>query len=229
MELILLAASGNLTAIAQWLNTFFAGFDETILTFAHSLHEGALGAVHDIFWPAITVLGNGGIFFILLGLVLLFFKKTRKAGFAVLIALLIGALLTNVLIKPMVERPRPYMSEHALFKEWWQAVGARTESEFSFPSGHATASFAAMGAFFAFLNKKWSWLGLVLAVLIGFSRNYIFVHYPSDILGGILVGLCSAVLSYFIVKAVAKKVAASDAKFAVFLREADVLKKRSKA
>lgn len=228
MELILLAASGELTAVAQWLTTFFAGFDETILNFAHTLHEGALGAFHDIFWPAITTLGNGGIFFIVLGLLFLFFKKTRKAGFAILVAILIGALLTNVLVKPFVARPRPYMSESLQFKEWWQAVGARTESEFSFPSGHATASFAAMGAFFAFLNKKWSWLGLVLAALIGFSRNYIFVHYPSDILGGILVGLLSALVAYFIVKAVTKKVVSSDAKFAVFLREADLFAKKAK-
>lgn len=225
----LLAAAQALTPVAEWLNTFFAGFDDAILRFAYSLHEGALGAFWDFFWPTITHLGSGGIFFIVLSIVLLFFKKTRKAGGAMLLAIIIGALMTNVTIKPFVERPRPYNSGNSFYYDCWAAVNGVVEKEIpSFPSGHATASFAAMGAFFAFMNKKWSWLALVLAGLVGFSRNYLFVHYPSDILGGMFVGIVSALIAFFLVRAIAKKVEQSNNKFAVFLKEFNLFGKKAK-
>lgn len=227
---LLLTAAAALTPVAEWLNTFFAGFDDAILRFAYSLHEGALGGFWDFLFPNVTVLGNGGIFFIILSIVLLFFQKTRKAGFAMLIAIIIGALLTNVSIKPFVERPRPYNSGNQFYYDAWQAVNGVVEHEApSFPSGHATVSFAAMGAFFAFMNKKWSWVALVLAALIGFSRNYLFVHYPSDIIGGMLVGLFGAVVAFLIVKAVAKKVEQSDGRVAVFFKEFNLFPFKTKA
>lgn len=223
MNLFLLA-SVALTPVAEWLNTFFSGFDDAILRFAYSLHEGALGGFFDFFFSKITVLGSGGIFFIVLSILLLLFKKTRKAGFAMLLAIIIGALLTNVSIKPFVERPRPYDSGNSFYYDCWQAVNGVVEHEIpSFPSGHATVSFASMTAFFVFLNKKWSWLGLVLAALIGFSRNFLFVHYPSDILGGMLVGLFAALIGCLIVKAVAKKVAGCDNKFCTCLKEFNLI------
>lgn len=212
-----------LTPFAQWLNTFFAGFDTAIFTFANNLHQAA-GGFFDLFFETITKLGDGGIFFIVLGLVFLLFKKTRKAGFGMLIAILIGALFTNICIKEIVARPRPYVDEANVFHQWWLSVGHGLESEFSFPSGHTTASFAAMGAFFAFLDKKWSWLGFVLASLIAFSRIYIVVHYPSDILGGIVVGLISATLAYFIVRAIYKKIEKSNGKFATGVKEWNFIK-----
>lgn len=225
-----LAAAEALTPFAQWLNTFFAGFDDAILRFAYSLHEIAMGGFFDFFLPLITKLGNGGIFFIVLSVILLLFKKTRKAGGAMLIAIIIGALLTNVTIKPFVERPRPYDSGNQFYWNCWNAVNGVVEHEIpSFPSGHATCSFAAMGAFFAFMNKKWSWLGLVLAAIIGFSRNYLFVHYPSDIIGGMLIGLLGALIAYLVVKAIAKKVEQSDNKAAIFLREFNLFGKMAKA
>lgn len=216
----LLAAAETLTPVAQWLNTFFAGFDDAILRFAYSLHESAMGGFWDAFLSTITKLGSGGIFFIVLSVILLLFKKTRKAGCAMLVAIIIGALFTNVTIKPFVERPRPYASGNQFYYDCWYAVNGVVESEIpSFPSGHATVSFASMGAFFAFMNKKWSWLGFVLAAVIGFSRNYLFVHYPSDIIGGMLIGFISALAAFFLVRFIAKKIEQSDNKAAVFLRE----------
>lgn len=212
-----------LTTIAQWLNTFFAEFDKAIFTFGHNLHQSA-GGFLDTFFGLITRLGDGGIFFIILGVIFLLFKKTRKAGLGMLLALLIGALFTNLVLKELVARPRPYVDESNIFHQWWLDVGHGIESEFSFPSGHTTASFAAMGAFFAFLNKKWSWLGLVLATLIAFSRIYIVVHYPSDILGGIVVGVASAVIAYFITNAISKKIKKSNGKFATWAKEWNLIK-----
>lgn len=212
-----------LTTIAQWLNTFFAGFDKAIFTFAHNLHQSA-GNFLDTFFELITKLGDGGIFFIIVGIIFLLFKKTRKAGLGMLFALLIGSLFTNLLLKELIARPRPYVDEASIFNQWWQDVGHGIESEFSFPSGHTTASFAAMGAFFAFLNKKWSWLGLVLAALISFSRIYIVVHYPSDIVGGIIVGVASAVIAFFIVRAISKKIEKSNGKFATWAKEWNLIK-----
>lgn len=207
-----------MTTFAIWLNTFFASFDQAILKFAYSLHESAVGGFLDVFFKEITKLGNGGIFFIVLSVILLLFKKTRKCGFAMLIAIVIGALITNVCIKNIVGRPRPYADETSIYYQWWLEIGHGVEHEIaSFPSGHATASFAAMTALFIFLNKKYSWLGLVLASLIGFSRNYIFVHYPSDILAGIIVGVCAALLAAVIIRAIFKALENSRNRGAVFV------------
>ena len=73
------------------------------------------------------------------------------------------------------------------------------ESEFSFPSGHSTASMAAMMAFFLAGNKKYSWTGFIAALLIGFSRIYLCVHYPSDVLFGFIVGIIAGTIAYLIV------------------------------
>lgn len=208
----------QMTAAAQWLNNAFAAFDEAILTFAHKMHECAAGGFFDFFFPLITRLGDGGIFFIVLSFVLIVFKKTRKVGLAMIIAIIIGSLFTNVCIKNVVARPRPCADEASLFHQWWLEIGHGVEREFSFPSGHATVSFASMGVLLFLANKKGAAGGMILAALIGFSRNYIYVHYPSDILGGIIVGIFSAFLASLIVKAIYKKTADKKTKFAAWLQ-----------
>ena len=184
--------------VAESINTAFSGFDYAIMEFGHNLHNQA-GGFFDGFMRFITVFGDGGIILILLAIGLIAFKKTRKIGITMLGAIVIGALITNITVKPLVARPRPFYDESSIFYTWWKAAGAVPESGYSFPSGHATASMAAMMAFFLAGNKKYSWTGFILALLIGFSRIYLCVHYPSDVLFGFIVGIIAGSLSFLIV------------------------------
>lgn len=155
--------------------------------------------VMDTVMKCITFLGEVGWFWILLGIALIFFKKTRIIGITILGALLIDLLICNVTIKPLVGRIRPYE-----IKEGIELI-IKKPHEFSFPSGHAAVSFA--GAFAIFMhNKKWGVAAIALAALIGFSRLYLYVHFPTDVLAGAFVGALCAVISYFIVKFVFKQI-----------------------
>jgi len=140
----------------------------------------------------ITSLGDGGIFWILLAVIFLCFKKTRRFGAAMAISLIISTVITNLTLKPLIDRPRPY--------ELKTIEGLDTSllpGDASFPSGHTTVSFS--GAFALFWqNKKAGAPALALATLIAFSRLYFYLHHPTDILGGILVGLAASLLSRLI-------------------------------
>lgn len=215
----------EITAAAQWINETFANFDYALLEFFHKLNVGPLGDFFDFLLIAITKLGDDGIFLILLSLVLMVFKKTRKVGTAMLGAIIIGALFTNISIKPIIARPRPYFDETGIFHQWWLDAGAHTESEFSFPSGHTTSAMAAMTGLFFTTNKKVSWTAFIFAVVMGITRVYICVHYPSDILGGLLVGFVAGLVSYIIVNAVYK----SNAKLSKWFFDFDLFKKLKKS
>ncbi len=201
-------------AVVQWFQDVFGSFDFNILQFYFNLHEGPLGKILDVFFMIYTHLGDDGILFIVLGLIFLLFKKTRKVGAGMLFGIAIGALITNVTIKPLIERPRPFeLYEYLttdpnvlLFKDWWMDLGeVHASSMRSFPSGHTTSAVAALVPVFLFCDKKKSWLALVAAVLMGASRNYVMVHYPSDVLGGILVGLIAGIAAFIIVKIIIDK------------------------
>ena len=137
----------------------------------------------DWFWKAVTHLGDGGVFWILLGIILLFSKKTRPAGVTALLALLVGALITNVCLKNFVARIRPYEVVEGL------RLMIERQRDYSFPSGHTSASFAAACALVRTLPKKWGTVCMILAGVIALSRLYVGVHYPSDVLGGMVVGI----------------------------------------
>ena len=153
----------------------------------------------DWFWKAVTHLGDGGVFWILLGIILLFSKKTRPAGVAALLALLVGALITNVCLKNFVARIRPYEVVEGL------RLMIERQRDYSFPSGHTAASFASVTALYLVGEKKMWKAALVLAVLIALSRLYLYVHYPTDIIGGVVFGSLSGYLGYKIVEWIQKK------------------------
>lgn len=182
----------QLTAAALWLNTVFAGFDRSITLAVHWLFEVA-GGFFSPFFHFISFLGKGGVILILFSLVLIYFPKTRRYGTAMLFGLAIGALITNCVIKIAVARPRPY-TDGSFFRDLWLVMGQATESDFCFPSGHTTAAFAASVAVFLVGDKRVSWLALLFGVLMGISRIYLVVHYPSDVIGGVIVGSFSGML-----------------------------------
>ena len=169
---------------AKWLDVAFAGFDGAILEFYHRLAEWC-GTLLTPFMYLITITGNKALFLILLSLALVLFSKTRKTGFCMLLAILCGALMTNVLLKETICRLRPYVASD-LFREFWTFVGAHAESEFSFPSGHTTAAAAAATGLWLVRGKKYLAISIPYVALMAASRNYFMVHYPTDVIAGVI-------------------------------------------
>ncbi len=152
----------------------------------------------DFLMPLITVLGDAGIFWIAVAVVLLFIPKQRKAGLSMGIALLIGLVVCNMILKPWVGRIRPYDYQLIHFGKTIELLIA-TPHDFSFPSGHTIASFEAAVALTVH-NRKLGIPALILAVLIAFSRMYLYVHYPTDVLASIILGTGIAFLGCFLAK-----------------------------
>lgn len=146
----------------------------------------------------VTSLGNAGWLFILIGIVLICTKKTCKQGLHVLLALIISVIFCSVVLKELVARARPcwLMPEIELL--------IRVPTDYSFPSGHTSASFATAVALYVH-NKKFGIFMFVLALLIAFSRMYLFVHFPTDILGGAVTGAISALLAGVVIKRLEKR------------------------
>lgn len=184
----------SLSPFAQWLDTACSGFDRAVLGAVHAVQQSGARTVLDPLARLFDLLGEGGIALILLGLLLLAVPRTRKAGGAVLAALALGAIFTNLLFKPLVARPRPYDGGGAIVRQWWLESGGAGENGFSFPSGHSTASMAAMSAL-VFTGDRRRWALLVFPLLMALSRLYLVVHYPTDVLAGLLIGFTAGGVS----------------------------------
>lgn len=141
----------------------------------------------------VTHLGDAGIIWIVIAVVLLFFKKTRKCGVVMAISLIIGLLLNNILLKNIFARVRPFI-ENPQMKE---LLLIAQPHGYSFPSGHSSSSFECAVAI-CLSNKKYGVAALIFAALIAFSRCYLYVHYLTDILAGAVIGILIALLSEFI-------------------------------
>ncbi|MDD2992142.1 MAG: phosphatase PAP2 family protein [Pygmaiobacter sp.] len=139
-------------------------------------------AAGDVLMPFVTALGNGGVIWIALGLSLCAFRKTRRYGVCVLLALGLDVVLCNGLLKPLVARVRPCDINTTV-----QLLIARP-TDFSFPSGHTAAGFAAASALLFSRRKGW-WAAMALAALIAFSRLYLYVHFLTDVLAGAMLGV----------------------------------------
>lgn len=158
-------------SILDWIQTLHTPFLDKIMVF-------------------ITRLGDAGIIWIVLSIVLLLIPKTRKSGAVMVVALVVDVLLCNIVLKNLVARTRPYdvnTGVHLLVAKL---------HDYSFPSGHTAASSASVTALYLAGEKKLWKFALVLACLIAISRLYLYVHYPTDVLGGILFGVISGYLGY---------------------------------
>lgn len=180
----------------ELLNNIFGSFDRSIIESFLRLENSAGGFFTPVF-KIITLLGEKGLIFFAFSIILMLFSKTRKAGICIFGAVACGALITNVILKDLIARPRPCQSDF-VFEHL--ALGYPEEDGFSFPSGHMTAISAMTFAIFFCFNKKISWIGFPFVLLMGVSRIYLLAHYPSDVLAGIIVGALSSVIAYFITK-----------------------------
>ena len=147
----------------------------------------------DGFMVFVSSLGNKGAVWIALAVVLLALPKDRRLGAVVACALVLDLVACNLVLKPLVARPRPCDINTAL-----DYLIARPHG-WSFPSGHTAASFAAASALWFGKSRLWIPCG-ILAALIAFSRLYLYVHFPTDVLGGAVVGILCGALGAFAVR-----------------------------
>ena len=150
----------------------------------------------DAVMPVITLLGDAGIFWIAIAVVFLFIPKYRRIGLGMGVALIMGLLVCNVTMKPLFARPRPYDYQLLHFGKEIKLL-IESQHDFSFPSGHTLASFEAATAI-AIRNKNMGIPALVLACLIAFSRLYLYVHYPTDVLFSVAMGIGFGFLGSFL-------------------------------
>lgn len=150
----------------------------------------ALQEIHnpilDTLMVFISSLGDDGIFWIAIGVICLFMKKHRKMGLQLLISMLCTFIIGNLIIKNIVARPRPCDIDTAV-----SMLISRPHGH-SFPSGHSINSMVAAVALFL-NNKKIGIPAIIIATLIGFSRMYLFVHFPTDVLGGFAIAILVAI------------------------------------
>ncbi|MBP5288251.1 MAG: phosphatase PAP2 family protein [Clostridia bacterium] len=211
--------------IAQALIPFFAalssfgpvdGWDLGILQW---IQAHLANPFFDAVMPVLSFLADKGWFMILAAVVLIIIPRTRKIGFTMGVALLLGLIFGNGILKNLIARTRPYDLYPALYAPGGPLrLLVHAESDLSFPSGHTLASFeAAVGLFL--WNKKWGSGALALAFLIAFSRLYVSVHYVTDVIAGAILGTCFALLAKFIVDRVAARIESAKQKKAALSAE----------
>lgn len=221
-----------MSPFAEWLNSAFAGFDYAILKFYHTLAQAADPVLNPLSMT-FAFLGDGAMACFVLAAILLLFAKTRKSGICIALAVGLASLITNVTVKPLVARPRPYASGISDFVEWWEFAGEHMHSEYSFPSGHTTSAMAGALALCLCLaifvkkgEKKHLWViipSALYVIFMGASRNYIMVHYPSDIIGGIIAGAAGALAAFGLLSLAYKRLEAnSENKVCAFLLHSDI-------
>lgn len=180
----------------------FLNFDLSVFQWIQSIQN----EFFDALMVGITTLGNGGAVFIAIGLALLFTKKYRKAGLAVLVALLVMLLCNDLFLKEFFARPRPFNlfgtdpEKYAFWGKGYiypELIGKPTS--FSFPSGHTASAFAAATALL-WHNRKFGIPTTIFAALMGFSRIYVEVHYCTDVIAGVISGTICAFVAVLIVK-----------------------------
>ena len=185
------------SATALWLDSSLAGFDHLFLSIQHWLAEHAGGILTPVM-RAISFLGEKGWPFFLLAFVFILFASTRDLGVCIFGAVCCGALISNIILKDMIARIRPFLSGNIEYELWWMAAGSVAEDGFSFPSGHVTACAAGMTAITLMRGKKWIGPSVVVVLLMMCSRTYLMAHYPSDVVAAMIIGVLSGVIAWVI-------------------------------
>lgn len=182
------------------MDQFLYGFDTALYSFFWQFQNSVTIGIADV----CQHLGDKTAYIIcfVISLGLCVPKKTRKYGVAMVIAFLTAFLLVNVLIKPGVGRLRPYVTLKdtpfwETYRTHWANAGSHLEDDLSFPSGHTSMTFAVLTALAAVLirdKKKWGWALLVIPAIVGITRIIRCVHYPSDVVGGMIIGVFAGLI-----------------------------------
>jgi undecaprenyl-diphosphatase len=157
-------------------------FDDFVL---HIISKKMKNKYFDKFMPIITSLGNLGIIWVAIAIILLFDKQDKTIGGVVILTLIIGSLIGEGMIKHIVRRIRPCNKQNNI------ALLISKPISYSFPSGHTLSSFAAAEVLSMYFTN-YKMIFITIAFLIALSRIYLYVHYPTDVIAGILIGIfCS--------------------------------------
>jgi len=175
---------------------FIQYIDNSILDF---IKDNMRFDFFDIIMPVISALGNAGIIWIITAIIFICIKKYRAIGITLGIALILCGLIGNLGLKPLIARIRPYDVNPDI------VLLIPKPKDYSFPSGHTMASFASATAMFLY-NKKFGICALILGSAIAFSRLYLYVHYPTDILGGIVFGIIIGIAAVLLLRLIKDKV-----------------------
>lgn len=157
-------------------------FDSSIMYKVQEIHNPILNSIMIFF----TKIGDIGLVWLVLGLVLFFFKKTRKAGILLYLSQLLNIIVVTIL-KDTIQRPRPFLT----LTDLHPLISLPTS--YSFPSGHASSAFAG-ALIIAYMFRKWLVPAYIVAIMIAVSRVYLGVHYPSDIIVGAVIGTLSSII-----------------------------------
>lgn len=189
-----------------FLNDFIVSVDVAIYQFVDSI----MNPVLDVIMTFITHLGDTpGIIWFIIGICLLVPKKTRKLGILLFAGLAISSVINNLVLKELIARPRPYNLDPQVWLdagytyEWPGLI--KQSSSWSFPSGHTSTSIGAAFALLLSCKKKYLAVGIptfILSLLVGFSRIYVHVHYPTDVIAGAVVGLIGGVIAWLLIEKV---------------------------
>ena len=144
------------------------------------------------------IVGSKGQLWVVLGIILLIIPKTRKTGICVLLSYALSFVIGDFILKDLISRPRPCMIDETV------ALIVSRPSSFSCPSVHSMLAFASASSVFWF-HRKAGIFTLIFAALVGFSRMYFFVHFPTDVLFGIVLGFAIGTLVYYLMKKVSLK------------------------
>ena len=166
----------------------------------NTLHTNEL--VTDIFL-FISKISDTGFLWIVLSLVLLIFKNTRKIGLYSIISLAACFIVTNVILKNVIARPRPFEESESILS-FLNSICIELPDSHSFPSGHTAASFAVAFMIWLF-NKRHGTPSIIMAVLVGISRIYLCVHYVTDVIAGMMIGIIVAFVAYWVLEHILNK------------------------
>lgn len=154
-------------------------------TILHWIQSTLVCPAMDFLMPNITLLGNGGAIWLLAAVVMLITKRYRKYGIFMIVGLALGLLIGNIFLKPLIARPRPCWIDTSV------KLLITNPTDYSFPSGHTLSSVIG-AAILTKANRKFGLAAIPLAVLIAFSRLYLYVHYPTDVLAAAILGVVIA-------------------------------------
>lgn len=186
---------------------FIQNWDISVLNF---IQENIVNPVLDVFFSLITHLGDDGIFWIAIAVVMLFFEKTRKTGIMMGAALILGLIIGNGVLKNVFGRVRPYALDDAMRSI--DQLLVKAPSDASFPSGHTLASFEA-SVVLMIRDKRFGIPALIIAVCVALSRLYLYIHFPTDVIAGAILGTVNAVLAVLIVNTAWKAIEARKKSF----------------
>lgn len=189
------------------IDSLFKGFDMFFFNFFGGIQNGVLTPI----MKCLTLFGDARLVIavIAVGIIMCLFKKTRKIGLCIFIALIFSTVITNGILKPTVMRYRPYITlqDNLSFMKYYIGAGAFKESDYSFPSGHTTAAFSYCTAIYLSLKNKYkniAWVFPAVAVCVMISRIYLMVHYASDVLFAMLIGIACAAFAYKIAEKICR-------------------------